>query len=166
MINKAILKKIDHTAIIVEDGLIVGLIGGVVLFSVIQIVMRLFFNSGFIWADELIKMFVLWATLVASISASRENKHLKIDLISNLIAPQYSMLLQGFNALITSGICVIIAWHAFRFVALTFDFDETVLIDTPAWIAYSIIPIAFSLMSFRYLAACIKHLSRYNKPLR
>ena len=52
MINKAILKKIDHTAIIVEDGLIVGLIGGVVLFSVIQIVMRLFFNSGFIWADE------------------------------------------------------------------------------------------------------------------
>ena len=72
MINKAILKKIDHTAIIVEDGLIVGLIGGVVLFSVIQIVMRLFFNSGFIWADELIKMFVLWATLVASISASRE----------------------------------------------------------------------------------------------
>ena len=166
MINKAILKKIDHTAIIVEDGLIVGLIGGVVLFSVIQIVMRLFFNSGFIWADELIKMFVLWATLVASISASRENKHLKIDLISNSIPPHYFMLLQGFNALITSGICVIIAWHAFRFVALTFDFDDTVLIDTPAWIAYSIIPIAFSLMSFRYLAACIKHLSRYNKPLR
>ena len=128
MTTKTILKKIDRTGIIIEDGLIVGLIGGVVLFSVMQLVMRLFFNSGFIWADELIKMLVLWATLVASISASRENKHLKIDLISNLIASQYSMLLQAFNALITSCICIVISVHAFRFVDLTFSFDEKVLI--------------------------------------
>ena len=166
MTTKTILKKIDRTGIFIEDGLIVGLIGGVVLFSVMQLVMRLFFNSGFIWADELIKMLVLWATLVASISASRENKHLKIDLISNLIASQYSMLLQAFNALITSCICIVISVHAFRFVDLTFSFDEKVLIIIPAWIAYSIIPIAFSLMSFRYLIACAKHLSRYNKPLK
>ena len=102
MINKLVLKKIERIGVVIEDGLIVGLIGGIVLLSVTQVIMRLFFNFGFIWADELVKMLVLWATLVASISASRENKHLKIDLISNLIKPQYSMLLQAFNALVTS----------------------------------------------------------------
>ena len=161
MIIKPVLKKIERIGIVIEDGLIVGLIGSIVLLSVTQVIMRLFFNFGFIWADELVKMLVLWATLVASISASRENKHLKIDLISNLIKPQYSMLLQAFNALVTSGVCWIIAWHAFRFIDLTFNFEEKVLINIPAWIAYSVIPLAFFLMGYRYLSVCIKHLFRF-----
>jgi len=163
MTIKTALKKIERIGIFLEDSLIVGLIGGIVLLSVAQVIMRLFFNFGFIWGDELVKILVLWATMVASISASRDNKHLKIDLISNLIKPQYSMLLKAFNALITSGICWIIAWHAFRYIDLTFDFDEKVLIDIPAWIAYSVIPTAFFLMGYRYLNMCIKHLFKFKR---
>jgi|TARA_B110000003_G_scaffold67886_1_gene68861 TRAP-type C4-dicarboxylate transport system permease small subunit len=158
---KSILKKIKHIGIAIEDILIVSFIGGIIGLSVIQIFMRLAFNSGLMWADELIKLFVLWATLIAAISASRQNKHLKIDLISKMINTKHALLLETFTGLVTCTICWVIAWNAFRYVGLTFDFDEKVLIDTSAWVVYSIVPVAFSLMGYRYLTISMHNLLKF-----
>ena len=112
-------------------------------------------------SDELIKLFVLWATLIAAISASRQNKHLKIDLISKMINTKHALLLETFTGLVTCTICWVIAWNAFRYVGLTFDFDEKVLIDTSAWVVYSIVPVAFSLMGYRYLTISMHNLLKF-----
>ena len=158
---KSIFKKIEHIGILLEDILIVSFIGSIIGLSVTQIFMRLVFNSGFIWADELVKLFVLWATLIAAISASMQNKHLKIDLISKMISNKHALLLDTFTGLITCSICWMIAWHAFRFIGLTFDFEEQVLIDTPAWAAYIIVPISFLLMGYRYLNISAHNLLKF-----
>ena len=62
------------------------------LLAVAQIVLRVFFSFGFVWADELVKLFVLWIALIASIAASRNNRHLRIDVLSHFVAEKYSRL--------------------------------------------------------------------------
>ena len=81
--KKSILKTI-------EDYLIVLLLSLVILVSLTQIGMRLFFNSSIIWGDEFIKIIILWLAMIASVSASRSNRHLKIDLIDNFISNKIS----------------------------------------------------------------------------
>ena len=50
-----------------------------------------------------------------------------------------------------AGICVVLAWHSYRYVQLTVEFGDTVLTDIPAWCAFAVVPLAFALMAYRFL---------------
>ncbi len=134
------------------------------LLAVGQIAMRVFFSFGFIWADELIKLLVLWIALVASIAASRSNRHLRIDVLSNFVAAKYArfprLIVDAFAALM----CGVLAWQSWRYVQLTIEFEDTVLIDLPAWIAYGILPLSFGLMCYRFLLTSGGELMRILQP--
>lgn len=134
------------------------------LLAVGQIAMRVFFSFGFIWADELIKLLVLWIALVASIAASRSNRHLRIDVLSNFVAAKYArfprLIVDAFAALM----CGVLAWQSWRYVQLTIEFEDTVLVDLPAWIAYGILPLSFGLMCYRFLLTSGGELMRIFQP--
>ena len=134
------------------------------LLAVGQIAMRVFFSFGFIWADELIKLLVLWIALVASIAASRSNRHLRIDVLSNFVAAKYArfprLIVDAFAAIM----CGVLAWQSWRYVQLTIEFEDTVLIDLPAWIAYGILPLSFGLMCYRFLLTSGGELMRILQP--
>ncbi len=134
------------------------------LLAVGQIAMRVFFSFGFIWADELVKLLVLWIALVASIAASRSNRHLRIDVLSNFVAAKYAhfprLIVDAFAALM----CGVLAWQSWRYVQLTIEFEDTVLIDLPAWIAYGILPLSFGLMCYRFLLTSGGELMRILQP--
>ena len=134
------------------------------LLAVGQIAMRVFFSFGFIWADELIKLLVLWIALVASIAASRSNRHLRIDVLSNFVAAKYArfprLIVDAFAAMM----CGVLAWQSWRYVQLTIEFEDTVLIDLPAWIAYGILPLSFGLMCYRFLLTSGGELMRILQP--
>ena len=117
------------------------LLGALMLLAVGQIVLRIFFNYGFIWADELVKLFVLWIALIASIAASRSNRHLRIDLLSHFVADKYARFPRIIVDAFAAAMCGLLAWHSWRYVQLTIEFEDSVLVDFPAWIAYSLLPI-------------------------
>jgi len=147
-----------------ESAALVILLGALMILAVGQIVMRVFFNSGFIWADELVKLFVLWIALVASIAASRSNRHLRIDLLSHFVAEKYSRFPRIIVDAFASFMCAILAWHSWRFVQTTIEFGDSVLVDFPAWIAYALLPLSFGLMSYRFALACGSDVIRVIRP--
>ena len=55
------------------------------LLAVAQIVLREAFSTGFVWADELLKLLVLWLAMVGSVAASRDNRHIRIDALSHIL---------------------------------------------------------------------------------
>ena len=114
------------------------------LLAVGQIVLRIFFNYGFIWADELVKLFVLWIALIASIAASRSNRHLRIDLLSHFVADKYARFPRIIVDAFAAAMCGLLAWHSWRYVQLTIEFEDSVLVDFPAWIAYALLPLSFA----------------------
>ena len=46
-----------------------------------------------------------------------------------------------------------------REVQLEIEFEDQVLIDTPAWIAHFIVPLAFALISYRFACLALGRLS-------
>src|SRR5690606_4413653 len=118
------------------------------LLAVGQIVLRMFFDSGLLWADELLKIFVLWIALVASVAAARSRRHLRIDILSRYVPQRYARIPELLVDLFAAGICGLIAWHSLQFILLSMG--DTVLVDIPSWVVHGIVPVAFLLMCYRF----------------
>lgn len=156
--------RLERWGTALENAALVILLGALMLLAVAQIVLRVFFSFGFVWADELVKLFVLWIALIASIAASRSNRHLRIDVLSHFVAAKYARLPRVVVDAFAAFMCGFLAWHSWRYVQLVIEFEDTVLIDFPAWIAYSLLPLSFALMSYRFLLACGSDLVRVFRP--
>jgi TRAP-type C4-dicarboxylate transport system permease small subunit len=133
-----------------ENALLVLMLCAMMVLAVGQIVLRIFFDSGLVWADELLKILVLWIAMVASIAASRSGRHLRIDVLSRYVPPRYARVPGTIVDAFAAGVCGLIAWHSFRYVLSSIEYEETVLLDTPSWLVQGILPVAFALMAYRY----------------
>ena len=63
-----LLARLDRFGRAVENVLLVTLLTGMIVLAVGQIALREFFGSGFIWADELLKLMVLWLAMIAAVA--------------------------------------------------------------------------------------------------
>jgi TRAP-type C4-dicarboxylate transport system permease small subunit len=156
-----VLLRLTLWGIAAENTILVLLFAALMLLAVAQIVLRIFFSSGFIWNDELQKLIVLWITLVASIAASRSNRHLRIDLVSHFVAERFARLPRLIVDVFAAGVCGLLAWQSYRYLELTREFGDTLItgIDIPAWWGYGIMPVAFAIMAYRFLAASMVELA-------
>jgi TRAP-type C4-dicarboxylate transport system permease small subunit len=125
-----------------------------------QIVLREVFSTGFVWADELIKLMVLWLAMVGSIAAARDNRHIRIDALSHILPETAIKLTRVLVDVFAAAVCGVIAWHTYRYLQLEIEFEDSVLIDTPAWIAHLIVPLAFALIAYRFLVSIAWQLYR------
>jgi TRAP-type C4-dicarboxylate transport system permease small subunit len=130
------------------------------LLAVGQIVMREVFATGFVWADELLKLMVLWLAMVGSIAAARDNRHIRIDALSHILPETAIKLTRVLVDVFAAAVCGVIAWHTYRYLQLEIEFEDSVLIDTPAWIAHLIVPLAFALIAYRFLVSIAWQLYR------
>jgi len=156
--------RLERWGTALESTALVILLGALMILAVGQIVLRVFFSYGFIWADELVKLFVLWIALIASIAASRSNRHLRIDLLSHFVAEKYSRFPRIIVDAFAAFMCGILAWHSWRYLQLTIEFEDTVLSNLPAWIAYSLLPLTFLLMSYRFVLLFGSEIIRLFRP--
>ena len=136
--------------------MLVSMLTAMMIVAVGQIVMREAFGTGFGWADELIRLMVLWLALVGSIAACRENRHIRIDALSHVLPDIAVNLLRIIVDLFAAAVCAVIAVHAWRYLQVEIEYGDTVLVDTPAWIAHAIMPAAFGLISYRYLVSVFR----------
>ncbi len=152
----AALTRPDQAGRLVENVLLVTLLGGMMLVAVGQVIAREIFETGFFWAGEVVRLMVLWLAMVGSIAACRENRHIRIDAISHLLSDRAvgiaRMLVDTFAAVV----CGVIAWNAWRYLQLEIEFEDTVLIDTPAWVAHLVVPVAFALLSYRFAVSVLQ----------
>lgn len=165
--TKGLAARLEHWGTAAENAVLVILLGALMLLAVGQIAMRLFFSSGFIWADELVNLIVLWITLVASIAASRSDRHLRIDIVSHFFPARFARFPRIVVDLFAAFVCGFLAWQSWRYLQLTMEFEDTVLtnVDLPAWIAYALLPLSFALMCYRFFLLAGAQLVRIFRPL-
>lgn len=150
---KDILARLERFGRLAENFALVALLGAMVVLAVLQIVLRQFFDDGIVWADELIKIIVLWLAMVGSIAAARDNRHIRIDVLSHVLPERGVILTRMLVDLFAAIVCAVIAWQAWRYLQIEIEFEETVLLEQPAWVAHAVVPVAFLLISYRFLVA-------------
>lgn len=136
---------------VVEDAILVGLLLTMVVLAVTQIVLRNGFDGGFLWAESFLRVLVLWIGLAGAMAASREHRHISIDIIGRFLPPRAHKVVVVFTALFTAGIAGALAWFSLEFVRLEYENPSTAFANVPTWVCESIMPIAFTVIMLRYL---------------
>lgn len=150
------LEKLDRLGRFIENVALVVLLGAMILIATGQIVLREFFNTGLVWAAESLKLIVLWLTMFAAIAACRDDRHIRIDAISHLLPPLAVRITRVVVDIFAAAVCVVIAWQAYRYLQFEIEFEEVVLLETPAWIAHVIVPVGFLVTAYRFVIGAVR----------
>ena len=138
-----------------ETVLLTILLLGIIALAALQIVLRNFFSYSLFWADDLIRMAVLWLAMIGGMAASREGRHIAIGIVPRYFPAVWhtpaAALAMTFASLVTAAL----AWHSLRFVLDSYRFGDTALGDLPAWIFQAIMPVGFAVMSYRFAASVV-----------
>lgn len=156
----ALLERLEKTGKFLETAALVTLLSAMMLLAVGQIVLREVFNTGFVWADELIKLMVLWLAMIGSIAACRDNRHIRIDALSHILPKIAVEITRVIVDVFAAIVCGVIALQAWRYLQVEIEYQDTVLVDLPAWIAHIVLPVAFLLISYRFLVLVVKQFGR------
>ena len=134
----------------VENLVIALVLGGVVALASAQILLRNVFSVGLPWSDGLLRLAVLWLAMLGAIAASRDDRHLAIDILPRYAPARVrrwtSALSNGCAALVTGALAI----HAWRFVADSRSYGDVLLDQWPAWPFQAILPFGFALICYRY----------------
>ncbi|MBW2467414.1 MAG: TRAP transporter small permease subunit, partial [Deltaproteobacteria bacterium] len=100
----------------IEEAFLCLLLASMIILACVQIFLRFFFAGGFTWADPLLRYLVLWAGLFGAAVATKNNKHISIDIISHLLPDRYKPWLQFILNLFSAGVCSLLTYAAVKFV--------------------------------------------------
>jgi len=139
----------------IETALLAGLVAAMIGLASSQILMRNLVGSGRSWADEALRIMVLWATMIGAVAASREQRHVSIDALSRYLPRAWAPWLRLVTNAFAAGVCGLLAWASYQFLAGSMAAGDRLFAgQVPAWAVQAILPVAFALLGYRYAVAC------------
>lgn len=145
---------------LLEDGLLVAVLAGMILLAVIQIVLRNLAGGGLLWGDALLRLMVLWLGVLGAAAATREDRQISIDVLSRFLSPRFRAASRLLTSLFTAAVCSVLAWHGWRLVAMDREAAITAFASVPAWLCQLVIPVGFGLIALRSLVRVFGHARR------
>jgi TRAP-type C4-dicarboxylate transport system permease small subunit len=149
--KKSFIQNIISILQKIEDGILIGLLLLMVFMAVLQIFLRNLFDSGILWGDPLVRVLVLWIGLMGAMIASRNNRHISIDVISRYLPDPLKKLANLLTSVFTTLVCAVMAYYSLGFVLMEKNDGLIAFANIPAWICESILPVSFAIISFRYI---------------
>ena len=156
------IKAVSGAMAWVEGTLTALVLGAMILLAFLQVILRNFFSTGILWVDPFLRHMVLWVAFLGASLATRQEKHINLDVITRFLTPR------GFEAarlaanLFACAVTLFLAGAGWTFVLSEmgsrenlFRIGETAF---PGWWFETIIPVGFALMAFRFLIRSIEHL--------
>ena len=153
-----ILNKINTWIERAETAVLVVIMGAMVLLAFLQVVLRNIFNEGILWGDIFLRHLVLWVGFLGASLATREQKHINIDLFTRFLSNKGKAGARLITNLFSIFICVLLTDASWTFVQDEQMMGTIVFGDIPAWYFQIIIPIGFLLMSFRFLINSLENI--------
>ena len=147
------LEKAQRFVHRIETYLLAALLMSLLLVSVAQIGMRVFFDSGFVWAEAVGRQGVLWLALLGALGATRAKKHIAIDALPRILPVKLHQLVWSTTQIAASIICGAMAWFGWGMVALEREAPGTFIAEIPSWWPMCIFVAGFALISIRLLFA-------------
>ena len=139
-------EKISQT----EQVLIAALLAIMILLAFSQIVLRNFFATGISWGDSLVRYLVVWIGFVGAAIATKEGKHITIDVLSRWVSGAGRKAILAISHFSSAAVCGLLTWAGIKFIWFEAQMGGTAFHKIPVWIPELIIPVTFGLMTLRY----------------
>ncbi len=159
---KILLKKIDHSLASFENVLIIVTLGLMVVLSFLQVLLRNLFDTGILWGDIFLRHLVLWVGFVGASLATREKRHIHIDILSRFVPKKWMTLIQTLIDIVSILICIVLAKASYVFLSFEIEANTILFENIPSWYFQIILPIGFGLIAFRFLLKIFERLVGYD----
>ena len=140
----------------VENALLTVLVLVLVVLSGLQIVLRVFFETGLSWADPFARALVLWTGMLGALAAVRDEKHIALDVLQRFLPAAAQRVARVATLGFAAAICAAMAWYSSGLVGI--DYAEglqtgggSITAALRACFAESILPVTFGLMAVRFV---------------
>jgi TRAP-type C4-dicarboxylate transport system permease small subunit len=156
------LERIDKAIARFEGWLLIIFLSLMVILTFVQVMLRSLFTYAHLgWANDLmgsldwselfVRLLVLWVTFLGASLVTRENKHIKIDLLTHLMpatwSPYREILLSVSGAIVSA----LMIRASLFYIHTEISFGGSVFLSVPTWVGQLILPAGFSLICFRFL---------------
>lgn len=155
-----VLFMIEDYVVRAEKAVIVALLAALVGLSFMQVLLRIFFHSGIVWLDPLLRHMVLWAGLTGAALAARYSRHFALEAFVKLAPKPLHRPLEVFTGLFTAAASWLLFYASCLFVrdgfepgSFAFYIDR---LGVPNRLAVMIIPAAFALIACHALAGIFR----------
>lgn len=149
-IINTILSRLEE--ILVAIALVVATI-----ITFIEVVLRYGFGSSLGFTQELAVYLLIFTGLVGSSIGVRAKTHIGVDILVKNFPFKLQKILTVGGFLVSAGFCLIFTVLGLQHAQVLLAFGQvTPELEIPMFIPKSIIPLAFGLMTFRFLEEAIK----------
>lgn len=151
----------------IEDGLLVFILVALIIMAGGQIVLRNLFGAGIADMDSLTRLMVLWLGMFGAVVASRKKKHINVDVLSPRLSKKMRARVGIGIDFFTAVISFAVAYFSMELLLIEWDSGATVFATVPSWLAVSILPATFFLISFHYVLHIfdgIHNFRQFGKP--
>jgi TRAP-type C4-dicarboxylate transport system permease small subunit len=145
------IEKIDTGLAKLEATFIVATLSVMILLSFGQVILRNFFQGGILWADLFLRQAVLWVGFLGASLATREGRHISIEVMAHFLPRRWVPLLARFVQLAAAAVSAALAHAAFRFVRMEREAGSALFLDIPGWVFQVILPYCFTVIALRFL---------------
>lgn len=156
-------ERMDESIDRVEGSLLVILLSLMIVTAFLQIVLRNVFATGLTWGDSLVRDLVLWVGFIGATLATREGKHINIDVISRWFPSLGKPLIDFITQWASFIICGFLTIAALKFVKNESQMGTVSFLGIPSWIPGAILPVTFGLMTLRFGLRSFRSLSAFMK---
>jgi len=141
-----------------EDVVLALLVSALLLLSLVQIGLRMFFHTGLEWAEPVSRVGVLWLALLGALGAARAHRHIAIDALPKVLPPAGRRVAWAITQMATASICGTLAWFSVGMVQMERSAPAAFVPGVPSWWPMLILPFGFALMGLRFAV------SAFGKP--
>ena len=145
------LGSIDRVLFKLELVTLSAVLASMVGLSCLQIILRNFFSTGIASVDIVLRHLTLGLTFLGASLATREGRHLKIDIVPRVVPKRMKSLLGVITGILSVTVCFILARAGWNFVRLEQQSQSMFALGIPLWIAKLVIPLGFLLVAFRLI---------------
>jgi len=135
----------------IEDTLLVLMLSAMIILAGLQIIMRNVFQSGFTETDSLLRILVLWVGMIGAIVASRERRHISIDILTRYLSVNARRYVDVIINMFVVIVCGLLATHSLRMLLVDYAGATIAFSRVPTWLLESILPVAFCIITLRYM---------------
>ena len=143
--------RIDRALSWLEETFITTLLitSSVILF--VNVVARYVFNTGFVWAEELVRYEIIWMVFIGGSVAVRKGIHIGIEVLLHVLPQSGKRMVRVTVGLICVGFCLVLLFYSIELSMQTRSFGQrSSAMQMPFWIIQLAIPIGAALMAIRF----------------
>ena len=109
-------------------------------------------NLLWFWDTKLAMFLMIWVGFIGASVATKERKHLAIDVASRVLTPRGARVAAFFSQAFAAGFCFVLASYAYDVVVESHvNQDREGVLPIPTWIIQSIMPFSLTVMGARFV---------------